>query len=232
MRFLSGVRQLGRAYQADLTRFTRWMRRHERTRILAVVSAIILLGDPFLALPSAAAATWHAIAGAQSSDEALQASVFFPSDLTINLGDSISWTFATGEPHTFTLASPTGALETTEPAQCNGAPSSSNQCSWNGTSEVNSGLITFDGTRPRPGFYGASGNYTVTFTTVGAYPFLCLAHPSMKGTVHVQAAGTPYPHDQSFYDQQASQQGQQESPNWPRSLVKKQLTRLRVRRIR
>ena len=44
---------------------------------------------------------------------------------------------------------------------------------------------------------------TLMFTQAGDFPCVCLVHIKMTGVIHVRQAGTPYPHDQTFYDRQA-----------------------------
>ncbi len=46
--------------------------------------------------------------------------------------------------------------------------------------------------------------FTLKFTTPGNYEYNCLVHSTMKGWVHVQAAGAPYPHSQDYYNAQAA----------------------------
>jgi plastocyanin len=48
--------------------------------------------------------------------------------------------------------------------------------------------------------------YSVTFPSQGNFKLSCLVHFYMQGTIHVVAASAPLPHDQAFYDAQASKQ--------------------------
>ncbi|HZT08397.1 MAG TPA: plastocyanin/azurin family copper-binding protein [Chloroflexota bacterium] len=172
-------------------------------RIVAVLLAL-LVATPFGygVLPSPAAAgttTWQDVAGAERGDEGIEALAYLPTEFVIHDGDSITWTFPTGEPHTVTLVYPFGTSNLTH-EKCNGTDSNTGACTWDGSSGVNSGRIQ-DG-----------GTFTVTFgpaVSPGDYVFQCLFHKSMTGTVHVQAANTSYPHDQQFYTQQGQQQARQ-----------------------
>ena len=70
------------------------------------VWALILAG---VLAPQVAKAqvTYHANAGAETKDEAVQADGFFPNELWIFEGDSIQWTFIPeNEVHTVTLLTP------------------------------------------------------------------------------------------------------------------------------
>ena len=48
----------------------------------------------------AAVKTWNAIVGAESDDLGRQGWAFLPNELWIHAGDSVTWTFASDEPHT------------------------------------------------------------------------------------------------------------------------------------
>jgi plastocyanin len=133
--------------------------------IVAVSFFAGLLSD---LLPSAvlAGTAWHATVGAQSGDGAVQALAFLPNNMTVDAGDSITWTFPTDEVHTVTFPF------------------------------ANSGTLK-DGQ-----------TFSTTFSTAGDFAFKCLIHPHMTGTVHVQAAGASYPHDQGFYDRTGKDEAQ------------------------
>ena len=68
----------------------------------------------------AGAVTWRATAGAQRTDEGIQALAFLPNELWIYAGDSIKWTFPTGEIHTVTLLQQNFFYES--PAGSTGSP--------------------------------------------------------------------------------------------------------------
>src|SRR5690348_7716606 len=50
--------------------------------------------------------TWSVQAGGSDQNEALQALQFYPGTITIDVGDSITWRFPAGEPHTVTFLGP------------------------------------------------------------------------------------------------------------------------------
>jgi plastocyanin len=143
----------------------------------------------FAPAPAAPPVAWQAHTGAQSDGESLQALAFFPTDVFVNVGDSITWHFDAAEPHTVTFLQPGQA-----PPAAGTPPSPSNV--FTGSNFVNSGLLT-----------GPGAAYTVVFDTPGDYAYLCLLHRvTMSGRVHVNPAGSPYPHTQADYDRQASGQ--------------------------
>ncbi len=147
--------------------------------------------------PLSAATQWRVAAGAESHDQGIQLNEFFSNELFINAGDTINWTFETGEIHTVTFLSggprpplvipgPGGPQFNPVAALPAGGPE------YNGTGYVNSG-IRAKGAPP----------FSLTFTQPGDFPYVCLIHIQMTGVIHVRLAGTPYPQDQAFYDRQA-----------------------------
>jgi plastocyanin len=145
---------------------------------LAVAIAAIAIGGGWIApappAPVQAATSFQAAVGAQSSDESIQVNQFFPRELAINVGDTITWTFPTAEIHTVTFLS--GAPRPPFTAPPSGGPT------YDGTGIANSGVRT-----------NADPPYTLTFTQTGNFQFECLVHPLQTGVVQVRPAGTPYP---------------------------------------
>ena len=138
------------------------------------------------------AQSWQATAGAQSQDKGRQALAFLPNEIWIHAGETITWTFATDEPHSVTFLKP-GQVRPSFTAGCPGtAPDGS---AFDGSLCVNSGRITTLGT-----------TYAVTFPTPGNYRLVCLIHTNMTGLVHVLPPSEPLPHDQGFYDDQAARE--------------------------
>jgi plastocyanin len=66
------------------------------------------------------AAIWQATAGAQSTDEGIQALAFLPNGLWVHVGDSITWTFPTPEIHTVTFLKQDTNPEQIRPARPGG----------------------------------------------------------------------------------------------------------------
>lgn len=159
----------------------------------------------------APAAEWAARVGAQSPDLGSQAQAFLPNEMWVHAGDSIRWTLASTEIHTVTF------LTATQPRPpnfgmtfgvgvgCPGVPNGSTPdgAAFDGSSCVNSGLLGQGPITVGPGLQ----SYSVTFPSQGNFKLSCLVHFYMQGTIHVLAATAPLPHDQEFYDSQASKQG-------------------------
>lgn len=132
--------------------------------------------------------SWRVQVGAASADQALQGLAFYPSStLTIDAGDSVTWSFPSGEPHTVALL---GTGQTAPPPPTD--PNTSKPA----------GGTSYDGTTfTSSGFKLLGASYSLRFTKAGTYAVYCLIHqPEMVQTIVVQNAGDAYPHPQSFYD--------------------------------
>ncbi|GAC1494131.1 MAG: hypothetical protein NVS1B2_10240 [Vulcanimicrobiaceae bacterium] len=126
--------------------------------------------------------TWQIVAGGSTQAEAFQAADFYPNSMTIDAGDSVTWTNTAIEPHTVALVPQGGTIPPGPPQAKIGGNV------FDGTSFLNSG------------FFNRGATYTVTFTKEGTYAVYCLIHqPEMTGTIVVQAAGAPLPSTQAAY---------------------------------
>lgn len=167
------------------------MKRSYSSRFSAIHYVTLLA---VLVVPQIASAQWQATVGAQNHNKARQALAFFPNELWIHAGDTVTWTFATDTDHTLTF------LKTSSPAQirppapggCPGATADGSP--FDGNACVNSGIL----------FKGKT--YSVTFPTAGNYKLVCLVHANMTGVVHVLPLSDSLPHHQSFYEEQAEDQ--------------------------
>ena len=153
-----------------------------------------------LIAPTVLRAQWHANVGAESQNQAKQATAFLPNEIWIHAGDSITWTFVPKNlPHTVTfLAQNTSPEQVRLPPPppvgppgggCPGIQPSGS--SYTGTSCVTSGISTNGAT------------YTVIFPTAGNFKLVCLIHTNMNGVVHVLPLAETLPHNQGFYDDEA-----------------------------
>ncbi len=171
---------------------------YQRLLIGFIALAVAMLG----ALPSMTAhaaqpaRTWHVVAGGATPDSAVTNMSFYPSTITIDVGDSVTWTIQ-GDAHTVSFLS--GAPQPSPLDPASQAPAGGT--TYDGTGIVSSGIIP-----PVPGH----NTYTLTFTKAGTFGYACLIHPGMVGTVIVQPAGTPYPMTQAQYDEAAAVASQQD----------------------
>jgi len=171
-------------------------RRARTLRMGAVAAGLALAASLPASVSAADPVSWQAGAGTSTRDQAVQVNAFLPRSLTVDVGDSITWTVNSGEFHTVTFLSGAAAppLITVGPSGPEFNPAAvapSGGPTYDGTGIANSGLL-FSGQK-----------YSLGFSQAGTYHFLCLVHAGMNGTVNVQAAGAAYPQTQATYDNHA-----------------------------
>jgi plastocyanin len=164
-------------------------------RFGALAAAGLLSLAAALPVHAAKASTWHVDVGSQTDDQGIQVNAMLPRVEAIDVGDTVTWTVKTGEFHTVSFLSgqpqPPFILPGSPPSINPQVAAPSGGPIFTGTGYFNSGILLKDQA------------YSLTFSTAGDYPFLCLIHPDMVGAIHVAPAGTPYPHTQRAYDRQA-----------------------------
>lgn len=140
--------------------------------------------------PGASGTQWRLNAGGSSHAEAYQGLQLYPASITVNAGDTVTWTYASAEPHTVTFL---GAGQATPPPPTDpSAPRPAGGSTYDGSTYASSGFIAL-------GF-----SYSLRFTKPGTYTYYCLIHqPEMVGTVVVNPAGTAYPAQEDAYSSQA-----------------------------
>ncbi len=164
---------------------------------LVRLSTVLLLSllALVLAYPAAATAckapaprTYTVLVGAENAHRGVDLMAYFPSRVTIHVGDSICWIQNANEIHTVTFlggsAAPPLIIEAADP---NPGPLVFNPAAvdlattgtlGDNTTFVNSGLMGRE-----PGQYGS---FKLTFTAEGSYDYLCLVHGMMmSGVVRV-----------------------------------------------
>jgi plastocyanin len=179
--------------------------------LLAVLVLLVpaTLGAVAASGPAVAApATWTVLVGSQTDNMAIQGQRFLPGDITIDAGDTVTWKANSMEIHTVTFfngGKPQATLpplDPTDPMQV--TPQGGH--TMDGTSYFNSGVMTTDtaaGPLPVP----AVASYSLTFPAQGTFTYYCLVHGvMMRGVVHVQPAGSPYPFTQAELDAEAAWQ--------------------------
>ena len=132
--------------------------------------------------------TWNVGTGSSTRSYAIQSLDFGPESITIDAGDSIVYHVGSGvggDAHTVAFV-PRGMPIPSPGNPQDLAPAGGNVV--DGTHFVNSGIVV------------GGQTFTLHFPRAGTFRILCLFHePAMVSTVIVQAAGTPYPHNASFY---------------------------------
>lgn len=144
--------------------------------LLLALTACGAKSDGLAPLPNVSPMTWQVQAGGSSNNEGVQGLEFYPANLTINAGDTVQWTFPSGEPHTVAIV-PKG--QTPPPPTDPSVPAPVGGTTTDGTTYTSSGFLLL------------GKNYLMTFTKAGTYQYVCLIHPGMAGTITVNPAGTP-----------------------------------------
>jgi len=157
-----------------------------------VVFAALVMA--FLSLTGALQAqqNWQAAVSGQSKDMSGQAVAFLPNEIWIHAGDSITWTFNSGDVHTVSFLTVGQVYPFDFTQGC--PPITPSGSSFDGSSCVSSAPLTLGQT------------YEVMFPNAGNYEIVCLVHGQMFGTIHVLDPTLPLPYDQAFYDEEAKEQ--------------------------
>lgn len=166
----------------------------------------LLIGMVGYAIPAYAATGQIMIASSAQHDTVLVGSEntamgvsimsFFPQDITVHVGDTITWKANSHEIHTVTFLAGNTLPEIIIPAPAGMAsPLQINPLAafptptdgqYDGTSYLNSGIISTD-----PGFVQS---FTLSFTQEGVYDYVCVVHGQlMSGTVTVVGADEAVP---------------------------------------
>src|SRR5262249_5564790 len=167
-----------------------------RSITLVTLSSWIFVLAIFIAPRAVCAMPWQATAGAQSTDEGIQALAFLPNELWVHVGDSITWTFPTPEIHTVTFLQQNTTPQQVRPPRPGVAGGGCPGTTPDGSILDGSTCVT------SPELVDGQ-TYTVTFPKAGNFKLVCLVHANMTGAVHVLAPSEPLPHNQAFYDNQA-----------------------------
>jgi plastocyanin len=139
-----------------------------------------------LAADTASPQNWNVAVGKEQGQTSLDS--MFPKVIYIHEGDTVNFTNgAMFAPHTVTFLAGSAPLSPLEPK--NLAPTAASGSKWDGKSLINSGILE------------PTKDYSITFTTSGAYAYYCILHPLMTGTVVVVPAGASIP---SLIEQKAS----------------------------
>jgi plastocyanin len=154
--------------------------------VLTPVFALLAAGcNDSVTAPPPSPQSWTVQAGASIQQEALQALAFLPAAITVNEGDTVTWNFPSGEPHTVALVPPGGTLP---PPDDPNAPKPAGGSTYDGTVYTSSGFVLL------------GGKYSLQFPKAGTYTVHCIIHPGMVQTVTVNHKGTAYPSNQAAYN--------------------------------
>jgi plastocyanin len=147
-----------------------------RSIVLAAATSLMLsLG---VSSGASSATMWTVIVGGQTPDVSVYANGFYPREVTIHTGDTITWKFAGFHNVSFLsgAAAPLFAIK------------DGNDIVGNPLAFLPSGDNTYDGTGFRNSGVPQGEKpfaYSLTFTKAGRYEYVCTLHPGMSGVVNV-----------------------------------------------
>lgn len=177
--------------------------RHWLAPGLAVATVALLAATPghlrLGAQPVQAAQTWAVTVGTDIEAENIELNSYFPNVLTVNVGDTVNWTFAGFHTVTFNAGQPPlpligpgpnpGELQLGAgyfPYPPGPNPPSGN---YDGSTQISSGTPP-NGPGPSD---QAPPPFTLSFTKAGTFTYECMIHPGMHGTVVVTPSGGALP---------------------------------------
>jgi plastocyanin len=188
--------------------------------VLLVLCTVLGLQRMAGAQTKSLSSVFHVQLGDEQALQGIEINRFFPSDLVVNVGDSIVFTQVTHEPHTVTFNAPTvipeailvqpdhSLVENQQVVLPSPAPQGPPlppdtpihlSVGFDGSGYVNSGFLMAPG-----------DSFSITFTRSGSYPYVCLIHAkSMKGTITVNPSGTVRPKSDEQYAMEAAEQMKQ-----------------------
>lgn len=150
-------------------------------RLSALAAAASLTFSAGLSSQAVAATSWTVIVGGQTPDVSVYANGFFPRELTIHTGDTVTWQFAGFHNVSFLSGAATPLFAVKE----------GNNYYANPQAFAPAGASTYDGT----GFAGSGVppsekpfSYSLTFTKAGRYEYACTLHPGMTAVINVTDA--------------------------------------------
>ena len=117
--------------------------------------------------PKSARAAQTLIIKAGGGEPGISVDLFLSSQVRVNTGDTLRWSWGWIEPHTVTFGRPTG--DPTLPTHPAGQV-----IDFDGTQFISSGLTG-----------GPTARIDIRFTTKGVYSYFCVIHPNMTGTLTV-----------------------------------------------
>jgi len=157
-------------------------------------------------------ATFKVVAGGMVMEELIDVLAFFPTEVTVNVGDSLFWEtagfhnvhFLSGQPLPPGIVPETALVGAASPpaSPASGPP----RLFENPVVVTPSGGTTYDGSGVvNSGILDPSAPFVLSFTAPGAYDYYCTIHGEvMKGTVVVQEQGATRPEDQAAIDRRGT----------------------------
>jgi plastocyanin len=195
-----------------------------KTRSTTVLVALMMFLGALALVPATAASagtpggatTWHVLVGGQSADRAVQADGYYPHVITIDAGDTVTWTLNTVQLLGVTFAGTCADISSPcAPPDCLTLVSEGlldySPCgppSYDGVTAVDQSGRMLDpvNTNWDTSVSHGATTYSLRFTQPGVNVYFDPSVPGMRGVVVVDPAGTPYPFTQAQYSAQAQDQ--------------------------
>jgi plastocyanin len=152
-------------------------------RVLRASLVLAVCATPSM-LPSVAhaAQTVTISAGAESQGGDIQLDEFTPTQISINAGDTVTWSLDSTEFH--------NVLFTGQPTPPDFIQPGPDGVFINPEVGLPQGGATYDGTGVvGSGILNKGQTWSLTFTTPGTYTYFCAIHPGMIGSIQVQSGG-------------------------------------------
>jgi plastocyanin len=141
-------------------------------------AVLLMLGASALPLRATAATTWTVIVGGHPADNSIYANGFYPRELTIQVGDTVTWQFEGFHNVAFLSGGTRPQFAVKDGDKMYGNPKvffPAGGDTYDGIGFRNSG--TPQGDKPF--------SYSLTFTKPGRYEYACTIHAGMAGVVNV-----------------------------------------------
>jgi plastocyanin len=175
--------------------------RHSKAILLALVATLLLglgLAPTALAGHPAAPQTYTILVGAEDAHRGIDVMAYFPSSVTIHVGDSIHWIQNSNEIHTVTFLGTSAPPPLLLPAALLGLPELPSPLVFNpgAVNQVTTGVLGDPTTFVNSGLMGHEagqyGSFDLRFTAAGTYDYECLVHGAMmSGTIRAVAPDVP-----------------------------------------
>ncbi|MGE0226947.1 MAG: plastocyanin/azurin family copper-binding protein [Dehalococcoidia bacterium] len=156
---------------------------HRLAKSLGMVAAAAVLLVPAVWAARPAAAEDGPTIAVGSGETGYAVNLFGAPEITVVKGTTVTFEAGWLEPHTVTFP---GTQAIPSPEDPNAAvPTHPGQVvEYDGTQFVNSGFIASGGT------FGENKSFQITFAKQGSFPYVCIIHPGMEGTVNVIGGGS------------------------------------------
>ena len=146
--------------------------------VMRAATVLVIFGASALPLRATPATNWTVIVGGHPADNSVYANGFYPRELTIHVGDTVTWQFDGFHNVAFLSGAPPPQFAIQEGGKTYGNPKvyfPAGRNTYDGIGFRNSG--TPQGDKPF--------SYSLTFTKPGRYKYACTIHAGMDGVVNV-----------------------------------------------